>query len=71
MDSLTAAHQALMWYITGNEQYRRNVFAILDNFALVESAVDHTDFRFGDVVYNLCFAAEILRYTAVDAGGYG
>lgn len=63
MDSLTAAHQALMWYITGNEQYRRNVFAILDNFALVESAVDHTDFRFGDVVYNLCFAAEILRYT--------
>ena len=50
MDSLTAAHQALMWYITGNEQYRRNVFAILDNFALVESAVDHTDFRFGDVV---------------------
>ena len=66
MDSLTAAHQALMWYITGNEQYRRNVFAILDNFALVESAVDHTDFRFGDVVYNLCFAAEILRYTECD-----
>lgn len=66
MDSLTAAHQALMWYITGNEQYRRNVFAILDNFALVESAVDHTDFRFGDVVYNLCFAAEILRYTDCD-----
>lgn len=66
MDSLTAAHQALMWYITGNEQYRRNVFTILDNFALVESAVDHTDFRFGDVVYNLCFAAEILRYTECD-----
>ena len=66
MDSLTAAHQALMWYITGNEQYRRNVFAILDNFALVESAVDHTDIRFGDVVYNLCFAAEILRYTECD-----
>ncbi|MCI9445839.1 MAG: hypothetical protein HFH36_00320 [Lachnospiraceae bacterium] len=66
MDSLTAAHQALMWYITGNEQYRRNVFAILNNFALVESAVDHTDFRFGNVVYNLCFAAEILRYTECD-----
>lgn len=67
MDSLTAAHQALMWYITGNEQYRRNVFTILDNFALVESAVDHTDFRFGDVVYNLCFAAEILRYTECES----
>ncbi|MFS0724172.1 LamG-like jellyroll fold domain-containing protein [Paenibacillus sp. 1P07SE] len=62
-DSETAFHQAVMWYITGDETYRSNAMYIIRGYAGIQSVVPHTNFRFGTMTYLLGAAAEILRYS--------
>jgi hypothetical protein len=62
-DSETAFHQAIMWYITGDETYRSNAMYIIRAYAGIQSVVPHTNFRFATMTYLLGAAAEILRYS--------
>ncbi|MDQ0116799.1 LamG-like jellyroll fold domain-containing protein [Paenibacillus harenae] len=62
-DSETAFHQAIMWYITGDETYRSNAIYIIRAYAGIQSVVPHTSFRFATMTYLLAAAAEILRYS--------
>lgn len=62
-DSETAFHQAIMWYITGDETYRSNAMYIIRGYSGIESVVPHVNFRFATATYLLGAAAEILRYS--------
>ncbi|MDY7223283.1 LamG-like jellyroll fold domain-containing protein [Halalkalibacterium halodurans] len=62
-DSETAFHQAIMWYITGDETYRSNAMYIIRAYSSIQSVVPHTNFRFATATYLLGAAAEILRYS--------
>ncbi|XEC93009.1 CBM35 domain-containing protein [Paenibacillus tarimensis] len=62
-DAETAFHQAIMWYITGDEVYRSKAMEIIRDYSNIESVVNHTNFRLAIMTYLLAAAAEILRYS--------
>ncbi|WP_199621212.1 CBM35 domain-containing protein [Paenibacillus alkalitolerans] len=62
-DAKTAFHQAIMWYITGDETYRSKAMYIIRAYSGIQSVVEHTNFRLATVTYLLAAAAEILRYS--------
>lgn len=61
-DGSTAVAQAIMWYVTGNETYRKNCMNIIRSWSKVESITAEKDFRWGITSYQICMAAEIMRY---------
>ncbi|MGN1097880.1 MAG: RICIN domain-containing protein, partial [Clostridia bacterium] len=66
-DATTAANQALMYVITGDEVYRTNAINIVRKWSelrdvyaeLGSDRIDH-----GVIAYKLSFAAELLKYTS-------
>lgn len=66
-DATTAANQALMYVITGNEAYRTNSINIVRKWSelrdvyaeLGSDRIDH-----GVIAYKLSFAAELLKYSS-------
>jgi hypothetical protein len=62
-DSETAFKQAIMWYITGDEVYRKNAMTIIRNFELIQSGGTYSSFRNPFMTGNLAAAAEIMRYS--------
>ncbi|WP_249898875.1 S-layer homology domain-containing protein [Paenibacillus sp. PK3_47] len=69
-DGTAAFNLALMWYITGHEQYSDKAKAILNDWAGTLSSDAKKDvIRNGQAVPQLVMAAEILRYTP--SSGWG
>lgn len=62
-DAATAVCQSIMWYITGNEAYRKNCMNIIRLWSQIQSITPEKDFRWGITDYNMAFAAEIMRYS--------
>ncbi len=62
-DASTAVSQAVMWYITGNDIYRRNCMNIIRCWSRIQAITPEKDFRWGITAYQLAFAAEIMRYS--------
>ncbi|MGM9550826.1 MAG: stalk domain-containing protein [Clostridia bacterium] len=63
-DGSTAFNQAVMWYITGDEVYRKNAMYILRGWSQMQSisALYDEQIRVSVGVLKMCAAAEILRY---------
>ena len=64
-DANTAYKQVVMWYITGDETYRLNALKIIRDYGAIKKAAPHWDaqIRWGIASYQLCCAAEVLRYS--------
>jgi hypothetical protein len=65
----TAFMQSIMWYITGDETYRKNAMDIIRKYSAAEDCVTHVNFRFATMSYLLSAAAEILRYSDTPTAG--
>jgi parallel beta-helix repeat protein len=59
---------ALMWYITGDKKYAEISISILNGWSAVLRDFDYNDAKLlaGWTGYQLCNAAEVLRYTGAD-----
>ena len=70
MDADIAFKQIIMWYITGNEDYRLNAIHIIRSYSAIKTANRHWDeqIEWGTIAYKLSFAAEILRSSAGKTG---
>ncbi|MBW5448850.1 hypothetical protein GE107_22675 [Cohnella sp. CFH 77786] len=62
-DSENCFKQAIMWYITGDEVYRKNAMTIIRNFELIQSGGGYSSLRTSAITHNLAASAEILRYS--------
>jgi hypothetical protein len=64
-DANTAYKQTVMWYITGDESYRLNALKIIRDYCAIKTVAPHWDaqIRWGVASYQLCCAAEVLRYS--------
>jgi fibronectin type 3 domain-containing protein len=62
-DSENCFKQVIMWYITGDEVYRKNAMTIIRNFELIQSGGGYTSLRTSAITHNLAASAEILRYS--------
>ena len=65
-DSNVCYVQTLMWYITGEEVYRKNALEIIDKYSRTNSIrvyIDDDRIRISLAVTKICMAAEILRYS--------
>lgn len=64
-DANTAYKQVVMWYITGDETYRLNALKIIRDYCAIKTVAPHWDaqIRWGVASYQLCCAAEVLRYS--------
>ncbi|MBD0378508.1 LamG-like jellyroll fold domain-containing protein [Paenibacillus sedimenti] len=62
-DSENCFKQVIMWYITGDEVYRKNAMTIIRNFELIQSGGGYSSLRTSAITHNLAASAEILRYS--------
>lgn len=62
-DSENCFKQVIMWYITGDEVYRKNAMTIIRNFERIQSGGGYTSLRTSAMTHNLAASAEILRYS--------
>lgn len=71
-DADTAYSAMIMWYITGNDVYRKNAIGIIRNWSKVQSigSIYDEQIRVSLGVFKLCFAAEILRYSTCNTTEY-
>ena len=65
-DADIALSQALLYLITGNNQYRANALYIIEQFGSIKVLADVADeqIQWSLITYKLCAAAEILRYSS-------
>jgi len=71
-DAHTAWAQTIMWYITGNEVYRKNAMTLLRNWSKVQSigSIYDEQIRVSLAVYQFTYAADILRSSPSNTSAY-
>jgi hypothetical protein len=71
-DAHTAWAQTIMWYVTGNEVYRKNAMKLLRNWSKVQSigSIYDEQIRVSLAVYQFTYAAEILRSSPSNTPAY-
>jgi fibronectin type 3 domain-containing protein len=71
-DADTSFAQMIMWYITGNETYRRNAIRIIRDWSQCQSigSVFDEQIRVSLAVYKFSFTADLLRYSDTPTPAY-